>query len=313
MASTVWQMTVCDALNAMRKAGTLCDTTIVGVDGTMLYAHACVLTAASPRIATYFKRTADSRYHLDIDWISGASWELLLKLLYCGAIDVDREEEIEHVRELTESFAIGILETTITHPQIKVEVIKRCRCSGEIDQKNVHIDAYNNNDKNLDREKELLDFEKTNFDYSSQSGATLTDTTRFSRASITQTSYRSNVNNFQSNGKWWRRVLMSRRGAGFMRRLSIPSAWIDIILTYLYDQFYLRRLMNPATGVLSHLVCNTWQILTFKRTGLCPIGVFAWTCYGYVMLVIVSRINPLCYCPGKIGDFITVIGGVDGF
>ena len=120
MASTVWQVAVCGALGAMRKDGTLCDTTIVGVDGTMLYAHACMLTAASPRIARYVTRPAECRYHLDIDWVSGPSWHLLLKLLYCGPIDVFRDEKIEHVRELTEGFDIGILVTTITHSQIKV-------------------------------------------------------------------------------------------------------------------------------------------------------------------------------------------------
>ena len=203
MTSTLWQVTVCDALNAMRKDGTLCDTTIVGVDGTTLYAHACVLTAGSPRIATYFKQTAEGRYHLDIDWIRGPSWELLLKLLYCGTVDVDSDEEIEHVRELAESFDIGILVTTTTHPYIKVEVIERSRCSGEIDHQNVHIDTYSDNDKTVDMTKEPLAFETTDCDYSSQSGATLrTDTTCFSSACITQTSYRTNANNIQSNSMW---------------------------------------------------------------------------------------------------------------
>ncbi|KAI0243410.1 hypothetical protein LSAT2_015894 [Lamellibrachia satsuma] len=201
MASTLWQVTVCDALDAMRKDGTLCDTTIVGVDGTTLYAHACVLTAASPSIARYVTRTAEGRYHVDIDWISGPSWDLLLKLLYCGTVDVDRDEEIEHVRELAKSFDVGILVTTITHPQIKVHVIKSNRCSGEIDQENVQIDAYSDNDKTLDVKEEPLAFETTDCDYSSQIGATfLTDTTRLSSATETQMFYRTNANNIQSNG-----------------------------------------------------------------------------------------------------------------
>ena len=198
MASTFWPVTVCDALNAMRKDGTLCDTTIVGVDGTTLYAHACVLAAASPRIARYVKRTAEGCYHLDIDWISGPSWGLLLKLLYCGSIDVDSDEEIEHVRELAESFDIGILVTTTTHPNIKVEVTKKNRCIEEIDKQNVCIETHTA----VDIKKEPLTFEMIDCDYSSQSGAPLTETTGFSSTTITQTSYRMNDNNIQSNGMW---------------------------------------------------------------------------------------------------------------
>ena len=141
MASTLWQVTVCDALDAMRKDGTLCSTTIVGVDGTTLYAHVCVLTAASPSIARYVTRTAEGRYHLDIDWISGPSWGLLLKLLYCGTIDVDRDEEIEHVRELAESFDIDILVTTTRHPILRWRSLKN-RCNEEIDTENVCIETY---------------------------------------------------------------------------------------------------------------------------------------------------------------------------
>ena len=198
MTSTLWQVTVCDALDAMRKDGTLCDTTIVGVDGTMLYAHACVLTAASPSIATYFKRTAEGRYHLDIDWTSEPSWDLLLKLLYCGSIDVDRDEEIEHVRELAESFDIGVLVKSTTHPHIKVEVTKNNRYNEEIDTENVCIGTYTG----VDIKKEALAFAKTDCDYCSHSGATLTETTGFSSTTITQTSYRKNDNNSNSNGMW---------------------------------------------------------------------------------------------------------------
>ncbi|KAI0207946.1 hypothetical protein LSAT2_007392, partial [Lamellibrachia satsuma] len=195
MALTLWQVTVCDALNAMRKDGTLCDTTIVGVDGTMLYAHACVLTAASPRIARYFKRNAEGRYHLDIDWISGPSWGLLLKLLYCGTVDVDRDEEIEHVRELAESFDIDILVTTTMHPHIKVEVTKKNRSNEEIDTENVCIETYTN--MNIKKEQ-LITFGTNSCDYSSQGNVTRhTEENRFSSAIITNTSDRTNVNNLQ--------------------------------------------------------------------------------------------------------------------
>ena len=146
MASTLWQVTVCDALHAMRKTGTLCDTTIVGVDGTVLYAHACVLTAASPSIATYVRRTAAGRYHVNIDWISGQSWDLLLRLIYCGAIDVDRDEEIEHVQALAKRLDIGILVTTpAAQLRTKVEV---SRSDAEFDQTVENVDAYDDPDMN---------------------------------------------------------------------------------------------------------------------------------------------------------------------
>ena len=198
MTSTLWQVTVCDALNAMRKDGTFCDTTIVGVDGTTLYAHACVLTAASPSIARYVTRTAEGRYHLDIDWISGPSWGLLLKLLYCGTIDVDRDEEIEHVRELAESFDIGILVTTTTHPHIKVEVIHKNRYNGEIDKENVCIETYTDMDI---KKEQVITFGTNSCDYMSQGvAARHTEENRFSSAIITNTSNRTNVNNLQCNG-----------------------------------------------------------------------------------------------------------------
>ena len=198
MASTLWQVTVCDALDAMRKDGTLCDTTIVGVDGTTLYAHACVLTAASPSIATYFKRTAEGRYHMDIDWISGPSWELLLKLLYCGTVDVDSDEEIEHVRELAESFDIGVLVTTTTHPQIKLEVTKKNRYNGEIHKENVCFETCTDTDI---KKEQLIMFGTNSCDYSSQGVATRhTEENRFTSAIITNTSDRTNVNNPQCNG-----------------------------------------------------------------------------------------------------------------
>ncbi|KAI0208503.1 hypothetical protein LSAT2_006825 [Lamellibrachia satsuma] len=198
MTSTLWQVTVCDALNAMRKDGTLCDTTIVGVDGTTLYAHACVLAAASPIIAGYFKRTAEGRYHLDIDWISGPSWDLLLKLLYCGTIDVDSDEETEHMRELAESFDIGILVTTTTHPQIKVEVTHKNRCNGEIHKENVCFETYTDTDI---KKEQLITFGTNSCDYSSQGAAIRhTEENRFTSAIITNTSNRTNVNNLQCNG-----------------------------------------------------------------------------------------------------------------
>ena len=198
MASTLWQVTVCDALDAMRKDGTLCDTTIVGVDGTMLYAHACVLAAASPRIATYFKRTAEGRYHLGIDWISGPSWGLLLKLLYCGSIDVDSDEEIEHVRELAESFDIGILVMSTTHPQIKVEVTKQNRYNGEILKENVCIETYTDTDIKTEH---LITFGTNSCDCSSQGvGIRHTEENRFNSAIITNTSNHTTVNNLQCNG-----------------------------------------------------------------------------------------------------------------
>ncbi|KAI0229991.1 hypothetical protein LSAT2_019603 [Lamellibrachia satsuma] len=198
MASTLWQVTVCDALDAMRKDGTLCDTTIVGVDGTLLYAHACVLTAASPSIAMYIKRTAEGRYHLDIDRISGPSWHLLLKLLYCGTIDVDSDEEIEHVRELAESFDIGILVTTTTHPQIKLEVTKKNRYNGEIHKENVCFETCTDTDI---KKEQLIMFGTNSCDYSSQSVSTRhTEENRFTSAIITNTSNRTNVNNPQCNG-----------------------------------------------------------------------------------------------------------------
>ncbi|KAI0211758.1 hypothetical protein LSAT2_003397 [Lamellibrachia satsuma] len=176
----------------MRKDGTLCDTTIVGVDGTTLYAHACVLTAASPRIATYFKRTAEGRYHLDIDWIIGPSWDLLLKLLYCGTTDVDSDEEIEHVRELAESFDIGILVTSTTHPQIKVEVTKKNRYSGEIDKENVCIETYTDTDI---KKEQLITFGTNSCNYSSRH----VEENRFNSSIITNTSDRTNVTNLQFN------------------------------------------------------------------------------------------------------------------
>ena len=150
MASSLWQVTVCDALDAMRKTGTLCDTTIVGVDGAVLYAHACVLTAASPSIAAYVRRTADGRYHVNIDWISGQSWDLLLRLLYCGAIDVDRDEEIEHVQALAKRLDIGVLVTTAAaQPRTKVEV---SRSDAEFE----NVDAYD--DPDVNRRDQLLTF-----------------------------------------------------------------------------------------------------------------------------------------------------------
>ena len=191
-------MTVCDALDAMRKDGTLCDTTIVGVDGTTLYAHACVLTAASPRNARYITLTAEGRYHVDIDWISGPSWELLLKLLYCGTVDVDSDEEIDHVRELAESFDIGILVTTTTHPQIKVEVTQKNRNNGEIHKGNVCFETYTDNGI---KKEQLVTFGTNSCDYSSQGVATRhTEENRFTSATITNISDRTNVNNPQPNG-----------------------------------------------------------------------------------------------------------------
>ena len=198
MTSTLWQVTVCDALDAMRKDGTLCDTTIVGVDGTTLYAHACVLTAASPRIATHLTRTAEGRYHLDIDWISGPSWDLLLKLLYCGAIDVDSDEETEHVRELAESFDIGILVTTTTHPNIKVEVTKTNRCNGEIHKENVCIESFTDTDI---KKENIISFGTNSCDYSSQGVATRqSGENGLISATITNRSDSMNSNNFQCNG-----------------------------------------------------------------------------------------------------------------
>ena len=198
MTSTLWQVTVCDALNAMRKDGTLCDTTIVGVDGTTFYAHACVLAAGSPRIATYFKQTAEGRYHLDIDWIRGPSWGLLLNLLYCGAIDVDSDEEIEHVRKLAESFDIGILVTTTTHPNIKVEVTTKNLCNGEIHKENVCIESFTDTDI---KNENLISFGTNSCDYSSQGVATRhTEENGLISASITNRSDSMNANNFQCNG-----------------------------------------------------------------------------------------------------------------
>ena len=60
--------------------------------------------------------------------------------------------------------------------------------------------------------------------------------------------------------------------------------------------------------IRSYLVQNIWATLKVKRSGLCAL--FAWICCDRVMQVIVSGRYPVCYCPWKMGDLITVLGGV---
>ena len=190
--ATLWQETICDALNAMRKDGTLCDTTIVGVDGVMLYAHACVLTAASPSIATYFRRTADGRCHLSIDWITGQAWERLLALVYCGTIDVNGEEEIQEVRALAKSLDVGTLVTDTTQQHAKVGLTKLNRCAA-------HLDASSDPNFTFEITKaELLPFDTNSCDDSPQGVATCYT----AENTITGDRKLANPHNGHLNGTW---------------------------------------------------------------------------------------------------------------
>ena len=105
-------VTILETLNEMRKNAVLCDTCIVGSDGYSLYAHACVLAAVCPALHSQLTRkhlANSTNIRISTDTVESEMWERVLRLIYCGEVqlpvydlitflDITRELDIQGVK-----------------------------------------------------------------------------------------------------------------------------------------------------------------------------------------------------------------------
>lgn len=103
-----------ETLNDMRKNALLCDTCIVGSDGYSLYAHACILAAVCPALRSQLARkhqANSTNIRISTDSIESGMWEKVLRLIYCGEVqlpvydlimflDITHELDIQSVQVL---------------------------------------------------------------------------------------------------------------------------------------------------------------------------------------------------------------------
>ena len=89
-----WCTSLCRTLDALRESTTFSDVIIHAVDGPVLRAHSCVLAASSPVLKAHLLR---SQHYLDVPDISRRMWQVLLRFVYTGSLEVQDVEEIPGV------------------------------------------------------------------------------------------------------------------------------------------------------------------------------------------------------------------------
>ena len=89
-----WCTSLCHSLDALRESTTFSDVIIHAVDGHILHAHSCVLAASSPVLKAQLLR---SQHYLDVPDISRRMWQVLIRFVYTGTLEVQDVAEIPGV------------------------------------------------------------------------------------------------------------------------------------------------------------------------------------------------------------------------
>ena len=89
-----WCASLCRTLDALRECTTFSDVIIHAVDGHIFRAHSCVLAASSPVLKAQLLR---SQHYLDVPDVSRRMWQVLLRFIYTGTLEVQDVAEIPGV------------------------------------------------------------------------------------------------------------------------------------------------------------------------------------------------------------------------
>ena len=90
LSSQGWGPMLCRGLYEMWVKSVNCDTVIYSNNGQTYNAHASVLMASSPYLNRILCSKKKQVFSVEIETISSAIWEAILKFIYSGEVNVER-------------------------------------------------------------------------------------------------------------------------------------------------------------------------------------------------------------------------------